>query len=42
MIPGAVRVGFIVGMPPPDDLNRLSPAELKGLVVQHWEQFVEL
>ena len=29
-------------MPPPDDLDRLSPAELKGLVVQQWEQIVEL
>lgn len=25
----------------PDDLDRLSPAELKGLVVQQWEQIVE-
>src|SRR5215469_5016801 len=29
-------------MSPPDDLDRLSPAELKGLVVQQWEQIVEL
>jgi Transposase IS66 family len=29
-------------MPPPNDLDRLSPAELKGLVVQQWEQIVEL
>src|SRR5712671_2669003 len=29
-------------MPPPDDIDRLSPAELKGLVVKQWEQIVEL
>ena len=29
-------------MSSPDDLDRLSPAELKGLVVQQWEQLVEL
>jgi hypothetical protein len=29
-------------MPPPDDLDHLSPAELKGLVVKQWEQLVEL
>jgi hypothetical protein len=29
-------------MSPPDDLDCLSPAELKGLVVQQWEQIVEL
>jgi hypothetical protein len=29
-------------MPPPDDLDRLSPAELKDLVVRQWEQIVEL
>jgi hypothetical protein len=29
-------------MPPPDDLDRLPPAELKGLIVQQWEQLVEL
>ncbi len=29
-------------MPPPDDLDRLSHAELKGLVVKQWEQLVEL
>jgi hypothetical protein len=27
---------------PPDDLDRLSHAELKGLVVKQWEQMVEL
>src|SRR5712672_826520 len=27
---------------PPDDLDRLSHAELKGLVVRQWEQIVEL
>ena len=27
---------------PPDDLDRLSHAELKGLVVKQWEQIVEL
>jgi hypothetical protein len=25
-------------MSPPDDLDRLSQAELKGLVVKQWEQ----
>src|SRR5882672_1336685 len=29
-------------MSPPDDLERLSQAELKGLVVKQWEQMVEL
>ena len=29
-------------MSSPDDLDRLSPAELRGLVVQQWEQIVEL
>ena len=29
-------------MPAPDDLDRLSHAELKGLVVKQWEQMVEL
>src|SRR3974377_470812 len=29
-------------MAPRDDLARLSPAELKGLIVQQWEQLVEL
>jgi hypothetical protein len=29
-------------MSAPDDLDRLSPAELKGLVVKQWEQIVEL
>src|ERR1700694_263628 len=29
-------------MPAPDDLDRLSDAELKGLVVKQWEQMVEL
>ena len=29
-------------MSPPDDLDHLSPAELKGLVVEQWEQMVEL
>lgn len=29
-------------MPPPEDLDRLSHAELKGLVVKQWEQMVEL
>jgi hypothetical protein len=29
-------------MSPPDDLDRLSYAELKGLVVEQWEQMVEL
>jgi hypothetical protein len=29
-------------MSPPEDLDRLSQAELKGLVVKQWEQVVEL
>ena len=29
-------------MSPPEDLDRLSPADLKGLVVKQWEQIVEL
>ena len=29
-------------MSPPEDLDRLSHAELKGLVVKQWEQLVEL
>ena len=29
-------------MPPPDDLDGLSHAELKGVVVKQWEQMVEL
>jgi transposase IS66 family protein len=29
-------------MSPPEDLDRLSHAELKGLVVKQWEQIVEL
>jgi hypothetical protein len=29
-------------MSPPDDLDRLSHAELKDLVVKQWEQMVEL
>src|ERR1700719_1348742 len=29
-------------MPPPDDLDGLSHAELKGLLVKQWEQMVEL
>jgi Transposase IS66 family len=29
-------------MSPPEDLDRLSHAELKGLVVKQWEQMVEL
>jgi Transposase IS66 family len=29
-------------MSPPDDLDRLSLAELKGLAVEQWEQIVEL
>src|SRR5260370_37274090 len=36
------RVGFSLGMSPPEDLDRLSDAELKGLVVKQWEQLVEL
>lgn len=29
-------------MSPPDNLDRLCHAELKGLVVRQWEQIVEL
>lgn len=29
-------------MSPPDDLDRLSHAELKGLVIRQWEELVEL
>src|SRR5712671_3532073 len=29
-------------MSPPEDVDRLSHAELKGVVVQQWEQIVEL
>src|SRR3974390_151688 len=29
-------------MSPPEDLDRLSHAELKGLVIRQWEQIVEL
>src|ERR1700739_216161 len=29
-------------MSPPDDLDRLSQAELKSLVVKQWEEMVEL
>jgi hypothetical protein len=36
------RVRFILGMSSPDDLERLSQAELKSLVVKQWEQLVEL
>lgn len=35
------RAGFIWGMSLPDDLDRLSLAGLKGLVVQQLEQIVE-
>jgi hypothetical protein len=31
-----------MGMSPPDDLDRLSHAELKGLVVKQWEQILVL
>ena len=41
-IPKGVRVGFCEVMSPPDDLDRLSPAGLKGLVVEQWQQIVEL
>jgi hypothetical protein len=29
-------------MSPPDDFDRLSHAELKGLVIRQWEELVEL
>ena len=36
------RVKFILGMAPPGDLDGLSHAKLKGLVVKQWEEMVEL
>ena len=36
------RVKFILGMSPPGDLDGLSHAELKSLVVKQWEEMVEL
>src|SRR5438105_9868821 len=36
------RVGFILGMLPSPDLDRLSHAELKSLVVKQWEETAEL
>ena len=39
---GRHRVGFILGMSPLEDLDRLSHAALKELVVGQWEQIVEL
>ena len=41
-IPRTTRVRFILGMSPPEDLDGLSHAELKGLVVKQWEEMVEL
>ena len=41
-IPNPTRVRFILGMVPPADLERLSHAELKGLVIQQFEMIAEL
>src|SRR5271166_4488418 len=41
-IHGRARVRFILSMSQPDDLDRLSNAELKGLVIKQWEKMVEL
>ena len=41
-IPRRTRVGFILGMSRPGDLDGLSHAQLKGLVVKQWEEMVEL
>ena len=42
MIPKPARVGFILGMVPPADLDRLSHAELISLVIRQFEKIAEL
>ena len=39
---GGRESNFILGMAPPGDLDGLSHAELKSLVVKQWEEMVEL
>src|SRR5712691_8107910 len=41
-IPKGARVGFFVGMPPPADLDGLSHADLKSLVLKLLEETDEL
>ena len=38
----AARVGFFVGMPPPEDIDGLTPAKLKDLVLKLLEKVVAL
>ena len=39
---GTARVRFILGMLPLGDIDHLSHAELKSLVVRQWEEMAEL
>ena len=41
-IPEAWRVGFCTGMPPTADLDGLSHADLKGLVLKLLEEVADL